>query len=80
MMGLEHQPASFAGGLRDVVCLIEDDDAVLQQFLVGFEHGFIEEVVVGHDEEIGEVSGHYWIEIWAKDLFSSYLLHYIYVQ
>ncbi len=62
------------------MCLVEDDDAALQQFLVGFEHGLIEEVVVGHDEKVGEVSRHDWVEIRAEYLFPSYLLHYVYVQ
>lgn len=62
------------------MCLIEYDDAILNDFLVVVEQVSVEEVVVGHDEEGSEVFGLHRVEIGTENLLPPYFLHYVDVQ
>lgn len=79
-MRFQLERAAVAGSFGDVVRLVEDDDAVLDDFLVVGEEVGVEEVVVGHDEEGGEVLRLHRVEVRTEHLLPPYLLHDVYVQ
>lgn len=79
-MGFKEERSPFAGGFRDVVSLVEYDDAVLDDLLVVGEEVGVEEVVVRHDEQGCEVLRLQRVEVGTEVLRPPHLLHDLHVQ